>query len=257
MNTDFAFGIIIGFLFVCLVVLFCAVIIKLYIQKIKKYNAVLYEKEIAFQKTLNSTILETQEHILNSISQDLHDDAGQQLTVINFQLENFKLDWPAAAEELNSVSESVAHLSDTLRKVSHSLNHHWLSQNGLLHALEQEIVRLQKNKFIHIEYTTEPGPKSFKPEEQIVLFRIIQECLNNTLKHARASLVKISVHQKPHFCISIEDNGVGFELEPAKQKGIGLINCQNRASIIDYDLRIESRQNQGTRIILTEKNKSS
>lgn len=252
MNTNIAFGIIIGFLFICLIILFCIVIIKLYIQKIKKYNAVIYEKEITFQKTLNSALLESQEHLLNNISQDLHDDAGQQLTVINFQLEHFKLDWPDASAALNPVSESLAHLSDTLRKVSHSLNNQWLSQNGLIKAISQEVERIKKNKFIQIDYSEPAVEKVFKPEEQIVLFRIFQECLNNTFKHARASQISIQIHSKP-FIICIEDNGVGFDTSQIQSHGIGIANCQQRASVIDYHFEIQSQPNCGTKIVLSEK----
>ena len=60
MNEDIAIGIIISLLFISLVILFCAILIKLYIQKIKKYNAQIYENEINFQKTLKASILETQ-----------------------------------------------------------------------------------------------------------------------------------------------------------------------------------------------------
>ncbi len=218
----------------------------------------IYEKEITFQKTLNSTILETQEHILNRISRDLHDDAGQQLTVINFQLEHFKLDWPNAASELSPVSESLAHLSDTLRQVSHSLNNQWLSQNGLLGAIKQEVERLKKNKFIQVEFAENPIRKSFKPEEQIVLFRIFQECLNNTFKHARANQIFISISENPFFCLRIEDNGVGFDASKTHfSQGIGLANCKQRAAVIEYEFEIQSQINSGTKIMLREKTKQT
>lgn len=252
MNNNIAFGIIIGFLFTCLIVLFCIVIIKLYIQKIKKYNAVLYENEITFQKTLNSALLESQEHLLNNISQDIHDDAGQQLTVINFQLEHFKLDWPDASADLKPVSESLTNLADTLRKVSHSLNNQWLSQNGLIKAITQEVERIKKNKFIEINYVEPTSVKSFKPEEQIVLFRIFQECLNNTFKHARANQISIVISQNP-FSISIQDNGVGFDISQLNaSQGIGIANCQQRAKVINYHFDIQSQPNHGTQIILSE-----
>ena len=128
MLNDIALGIIISLLFISLVVVFCAVLIKLYIKKINEHN----QKEIQFQKTLNASILETQEQLLNSISQDLHDDAGQQLTVINFQLENLKLDINDIDNKLEAVSTSVAQLANSLRKISHSLNPNW--QIGRAHV---------------------------------------------------------------------------------------------------------------------------
>ena len=82
--SNITFGIVTILLFVTLIVLFCIILIKLYVRKIKNYTKVIYQKDIDFQKSLNETIIETQEQVLNNISQDLHDDAGQQLTYINF-----------------------------------------------------------------------------------------------------------------------------------------------------------------------------
>jgi glucose-6-phosphate-specific signal transduction histidine kinase len=85
-NFKIALGILLSIAFTCLIFLFCLALIKLYIKKIKEHN----QKELNFQKELNTTIIETQEQVLNNISQDLHDDAGQQLTYINLQLEYLK-----------------------------------------------------------------------------------------------------------------------------------------------------------------------
>ncbi|MBC8643822.1 hypothetical protein H9W95_06605 [Flavobacterium lindanitolerans] len=68
MLNNVAFGIIIGLLFVSLLILFCVVLVKLYIRKIKNYTEVIYQKDIDFQKTVNQTILETQEQVLQNIS---------------------------------------------------------------------------------------------------------------------------------------------------------------------------------------------
>jgi len=257
MTKNIAFGIIIGLLFISLVVLFCAILIKLYIQKIKKYNAVIYENEINFQKTLNASILETQEQLLTSVSQDLHDDAGQQLTVINFQLENLKLDHPVCENDLDPISESVAHLAQSLRHISHSLNNNWLTNNGLFEAINQETERLKKNKSIQVTLTIDDPEKQFQAEEQIVIFRIFQETINNILKHAKASKINIDITTKPLFKITIYDNGIGFNLSKMaeKPKSIGIQNCINRAKVIQYHFEIQSTPTGGTTAILEQKTK--
>src|SRR5690606_36362346 len=98
-----------------------------------------------FQKTLNAAIIETEEQVLNNISQDLHDDAGQQLTYINFQIENLRLDSTELGQLLAPVSESVAQLSRSIRRISHSLNNQLLTQQDLLKAITTEAERLQQN----------------------------------------------------------------------------------------------------------------
>lgn len=252
MLNDIAFGIIIGLLFVSIVILFCIVIIKLYIQKIKKHNQELYQKDIDFQKIINTTILETQEQLLKSVSDDLHDDAGQQLTVINFQLENLKLDFPD--NKLGLISESVTNLSTTLRQISHSLSSNWLHSNGLFGAIESEINRLQKNKNIHIKYTNNSDILVVTNDVQIVLYRIFQEIINNTFKHANASEIDISIQSNPKFELKITDNGVGFAYDKAisKTQSIGIANMLQRAKIINYSIVINSVSGNGTTTIVSE-----
>lgn len=249
MLKDIALGIIISLLFISLVVLFCAVLIKLYIQKIKEHN----QKELAFQKTLNSAILENQEQLLTSISQDLHDDAGQQLTVINFQLENLKLDHPDCEGSLSPISTSVSNLSQSLRQISHSLNNNWLIENGLTNAISAEIERIKNLKNLKVSFECQDSDaRKFSVEQQIVIFRIFQESTNNMLKHAKATSISITLKTLPLFEMIVIDNGIGFEAETKNPNSIGLENCRQRATAIGFAYSIESIPNQGTTITLIE-----
>lgn len=247
---DIAIGVVIAFLFVCLVVVFCAIIIKLYIKKIKEHN----QKEIAFQKAINDAILETQEQVLNNISQDLHDDAGQQLTYINFQLENLKLDSDELNTLLEPLSQSVGNLSNSIRDISHSLNNQLLLQQDLVKAITTEVERLQKNPKIKIILTQEESTKKeFTANEKIVIYRIFQEIINNTLKHAKAKQISVTIVTTPSFTMTIQDNGKGFDQKIVGNKqSLGLQNMSSRASIIKYQLIIQSEIGVGTTITLSE-----
>jgi signal transduction histidine kinase len=251
---EIAFGIIISLLFISLVIIFCIILIKIYVKKIKKYNKQLFENEINFQKILNTSILETQEQLLTSVSQDLHDDAGQQLTVINFQLENLKLDYPDKTNNLTPISKSVAKLSESLRQISHSLNPNWLEKNGLIDAIKSEVNRLKKNKLITVNLKIEIGEKNFINNEQIVLFRIFQEIINNCLKHSKATKIDINITTQKVFEMTIIDNGIGFDynLEKEKSHSLGLENIIKRAKIINYHADIFSEKNNGCKITITE-----
>lgn len=255
MLNNVAFGIIIGLLFVSLLILFCVVLVKLYIRKIKNYTEVIYQKDIDFQKTVNQTILETQEQVLQNISQDLHDDAGQQLTYINFQIENLKLDSPELNQTLQPLSESVGNLSQSIRNISHSLNSQMLLQQDLIKAIESEIIRLQKGSIpIHFDLKGE-SKRIFSTNEKIVIYRIFQEIMNNCFKHSKASLIEIRLKANPDFEMVISDNGKGFDYEKIKNSTatIGLQNIISRAAIIDYSVTIWSENGKGTKITLTEK----
>lgn len=251
---NIAFGIIIGFLFICVIILFSVLTIKLYINKVKSYTKMLFEKDLSFQKTLNDTIIETQEQTLNNIAQDLHDDAGQQLTYLNFQLENIKLDHPELIPELQPVSESLQGLSEAIRDISHSLSNQLLLQQSLLRAIEQEVTRLQKNNTIAIHYTLHgPIQQKYSNNETIVVYRIFQEVLNNIFKHSQASQVDIIVTTDPVFKLYISDNGKGFDYDEAKQKqSLGLKNMKQRAQAIGYHIYFTAVPNEGTTVELTK-----
>ncbi len=247
------FGIMTILIFVLIILLFCFIIIKLYIQKAKKHQQEIYQKNINFQKTINATILETQEQLLRSISDDLHDDAGQQLTVINFQLENLKLDFPA--NNLNSVSDSVTKLSQTIRQISHSLSSNWLDKNGLFGAIESEINRIQKNRTIQISFVNQSiENQKLSNDVQIVLYRIFQEIINNILKHAKASEIEILIKSDSNFEMQIKDNGIGFDSGETitNLNSLGLQNLVKRAEIIDYSIQFISEINQGCTVVVSE-----
>lgn len=243
-------GIIISIAFISLIILFCILLIQLYIKKIKEHN----QKELAFQKTLNTTIIETQEQVLNNISQDLHDDAGQQLTSINFQLENLKLDSPELQQLLEPVSKSVGQLSQSIRSISHSLNHQVILQDDFIKAIATEIKRLKKTKKTSFVFSYEElAVKLFSSDEKIVIYRIFQECINNCLKHSKATEIKIALQTKPEFEMVFSDNGIGFD--PQANLGrvsMGLANMKSRANAIGYELAVDSKMGKGTRITLRE-----
>ncbi|TPD69949.1 sensor histidine kinase [Flavobacterium microcysteis] len=254
MLNNVAFGIIIGLLFISLLILFCVVLVKLYIRKIKNYTEVIYQKDIDFQKTVNQTILETQEQVLQNISQDLHDDAGQQLTYINFQIENLKLDSPELNQTLQPLSQSVSNLSQSIRNISHSLNNQMLLQQDLVKAIESEIIRLQKSSIpIHFELKGK-DKRIFSTNEKIVIYRIFQEIMNNCFKHSKASQIEIRLRASPNFEMAISDNGKGFDYEKIKNSPttMGLQNIISRAAIIDYSVNIWSENEKGTKIRLSE-----
>ena len=251
MLNDIAIGIIISLLFISLVVVFCAALVNTYIKKINEHN----QKEIQFQKTLTATVIETQNQVLENISQDLHDDAGQQLTVINFQLEQLKLDLQDNGSKLAGVSKSVLELASSLRKISHSINPNWLENMGLINAIKAETERIHDHKHIKISTNCiDKVPLKIKKEAEIVLFRIFQETINNILKHAKASKIEINIKTNPKLKIEITDNGIGFNIENEQFKNaIGLQNCQNRAHLINFDYQISSEINKGTTVVLIEK----
>lgn len=253
MLDNIAFGIVTGILFVFLIVIFCVLLIKLYIRKIKNYTALLYQQDIDHQRSLNSAILETQEQLLRNIAQDLHDDAGQQLTYINFQLENLKLDSNQMTTLLQPVSASVRQLSDTIRGISHALNNQSLNRQDIVKALTLEIERLQKNPRVVFSFEVIGKPsKNLSIDEKVVIFRIFQEAVNNIFKHASATAVDVVLTFDPDLTLQITDNGKGFDRSlPHDEATLGMASMVSRAGIIGYGLDVKSEPGKGTTILLT------
>lgn len=250
MNDKIVFGILISLIFVCTIIVFCAFLIKLYIKKLRLHTAQLYQKDIDFQKALTQTVIETQEQVLQDISQDLHDDAGQQLTYINFQIEALRLDSAQNNATLEPLSEAVKKLSESIRNLSHSLSNQLLMSNDLVKAIASESERLNKTGRIAVSFTMPQNfDKVFDPNEKTVLYRIFQEAMNNILKHAQATFVKISMTGDP-FEMVISDDGKGFDASNAS--GLGVANMKQRADSIGYDIHIASVQGTGTIIRLQQ-----
>ena len=250
MTREIAIGIIICLLFITIVIIFSAIVIKLYIKKVKENNF----KEIEFQKTLNKAILETQEHVLENISQDLHDDIGQQLTFVNFQLEKIKLGTSDQLEDLNKLSESVSRVSGSVRDLSHSLNSNFLAQKNLQKAIGKEAERIKKYGNIHVSFQSFLTGYKFTNTEKIILYRIFQEVISNTLKHADATKIDIQLIEKTDFQLIIKDNGKGFLIDDATVKdSLGIINIRSRCEMIGCEFHLGSKINEGTEIIITKK----
>jgi len=253
-----AFGIIVVFLMICIIVLFMVAIIKLYISKIKSHNQVLHQKAIDQQKAITETIIETQENTLDIISNELHDDAGQQLTYINLQVEQFKIAHPKLQQELQPISESIGRLSDSVRDLSHTISHQKIKHANLIDSMINEVTRLNKLGVIKCRLDVSDGFKyQFSETERIILFRMFQEISNNVLKHSRAEIYNIKIQDRPAIQLSFKDNGCGFKYKTTEVTNTnGLINLKQRATLINYEFNIKAEANMGTEIILL-KNKTN
>lgn len=208
-----------------------------------------------FQQNLLSARLETQEQTFEHISQELHDNIGQQITALNFLLENQKIKHPVCKEDLDRASASLSQIAQQVQQLSHSLNNNWVAQHGLISSIKQELERLRANPVIDFEYTDHTETTlTLSTDKQIILFRVFQEILNNALKHSKASRITVSMENRSGFQLCITDNGKGFDVAQQMNtgKGMGLNNIVNRAQIIGFDCTISSQNNIGTSFLLKE-----
>jgi two-component system, NarL family, sensor kinase len=171
----------------------------------------------------------------------LHDGVGQIISAALLSLQQ--------PNNQNNTNENTAALLktgyDELRNISHQMIPNSLLKLGLSSALRELINRINSNKLqiiLEAEGLTVPIEKNV----ELVLYRVIQEAINNVIKHANASKLFIQlVNDEKNISITIEDNGIGFD-KATIETGIGLQNMQHRIQFLKGNLFIETAPNKGT-----------
>jgi PAS domain S-box-containing protein len=228
-------------------------------EQLKKATRERYQRQMAEQKIKSSLILEGQEKERRRISRDIHDGIGQMLTGLKFQLES--MDWSQydkSREKIGEIKALTTNIIKEVRRVSYNLAPSVLNDYGFISALNtmvQDLRNISKAS-ITLENITNFDARLDRKME-INIFRIIQESLNNALKHARAENILISIsHEENNLIIIIEDDGAGFAArkiivnEIGKMGGHGIFNMKERAGFLEAALDIESSPGKGTTVKL-------
>ena len=180
------------------------------------------------------TLLKVQEEERMRISRDLHDSVGQQLILLKNQ---------ANASKNEEIIKNVSATLDEVRSITRNLHPVVLSRLGLTAALEELIRKLDENTKVFFSTELENIDGIFKEDEELNLYRIIQEALNNIVKHANAASARLSIENaKGKILINIQDNGRGFIVEQEQQSGtsLGLKTLQERIAMLNGKVNIVS-----------------
>ena len=237
-------------LVVLLILFLLAVIIfVLFSVFMRRKNSLLREQieaEKRFEKAIAETQIEIREETLRNISWELHDNIGQLLTLAKIKAQNIE-----GGEEMLEVVETIGTGLNELRALSKSINPEALKGQSLIHSLEQEVARFNRLKFLSADYELIGDAVTIDPQAEIVLFRIVQEFITNTMKHSKAASLKVTVYFKADALEIIAlDDGVGFDSEKLIAKGIGLSNIDKRAELIGARVKISSIPGAGTQLKL-------
>lgn len=212
--------------------------------------------EINYQKELIKSIITTQEKERKRIAQDLHDDISSKLNVINLNA-NLLKDGDLSPEEYLIVNDSILEATDktleSARRIAHNLLPPILKKFGLKDAIEELADSFNNSRKIVIEYRLQYPKGYLKPGKELHFFRIVQELINNSVRHGKAknSTLEITCKNNNLFFTYI-DNGIGFDIIKGKHKrGLGLKNIESRAAMLKGNYIIESEPNKGFKLILT------
>jgi len=209
------------------------------------------EMQAAFEEQLQQARLEIQQQTLTYLAQEVHDNVGQILSLAKIQLSSFKEGDPVDFPLLHDARENVARSLQDLRSLARNLHAGQIRSFDIRKAVEEEVQRITRMGAISVSVTSEGAEHEIGDDKQLILFRIIQECLNNCLKHAGATSVNIGFSWYPNqLRVRVRDDGQGFDAETAlrRSSGLGLQNILNRARVTGGSGDIRSRPGEGTTV---------
>ena len=229
---------------IILLTIFTAYLIYRYrIAQLKRLNAA--------QESFSRQLIESQESERKRIAQELHDGLGQNLLVIkNRALLGLSVE--GKDEQLNEIQETVTDALSEVRTIAYNLRPLHLERLGLTSTIEEMVEQVEAASGIQISYDISKIDNLFTAENEINFYRIVQESLNNIVKHSKATKASVEVFRdNQQITLEIRDNGLGFESEKVKEKnGLGLNGIAERVKILKGTYLIESEINKGTRVLV-------
>jgi signal transduction histidine kinase len=210
--------------------------------------------QAAFDQELLKTQIEVQEETLNHISREIHDNITQVLSFVKLNLAlTGKLTEQDKAIKIKESRELIAQTIYDLRDLSKSLSFEHISAQGLVKTIQLEAERINKSGIIAVNFSVAGDEYSLGGQHELLLFRIFQESVNNTLKYANAKHLNISLqYSNQMFNLTVADDGDGFSTEIFEGKrGLGLKNIETRAALIGGTVSINSKPGSGCSIAVS------
>ncbi len=226
-----------------------------YQKRIMKQQLKLQQLELEHKEELLRNSINTLEKERKRIARDLHDNFGVSLSVVKLYLYDVlkKKSNPVLIDEsIGNTNELLDDIIEKLRHTAHHLLPPEFSKIGLIDSIEQLLEKIEQTEDIEIDFHYS-DKINFDFNTDLSIYRIVQECINNTLKHAHATLISINIYVlKDRAYIKIQDNGQGFDRKQLDNgKSMGLQNLENRARMIKADISIKSKKEKGTCVELS------
>lgn len=200
---------------------------------------------------LSRQLLKAQEEERRRISRELHDETGQALMVLRFQMEMLSAESQDESAK-SRIQESLDLLDRTiegLRRTIARLSPRVIEELGLIAGIRREAQLVTRHSDIEVHLDIPEEMRALDHDLQVALYRMAQEALHNVVKHSRATncTVKLSC-SGGRVTLVVEDDGVGFSPRKAQERGFGLTGMRERAAALGGLLKIRSEPDKGTRI---------
>lgn len=241
-----------------LVIILCGVIIYLTVLYRHKKNIMYAERRLQeqyFNEEFLKSRVEVQEATFTSVGTELHDNVGQLLSTAMMLVNMTERELGKASPALTTASETIDKAILELRSLSKSLNKDWIEQFDLEQNLEAEVIRLNTTGEIKVLVESAEEYIPLLPKQQFLLFRIVQEAIQNVVRHSGASLLTINISLKKNIVkgnsleIRLTDNGRGFDLA-AETAGLGMTHMRQRAKSLNASIQWLSNT-EGTVVIIS------
>ena len=237
---NFAIGLFIALLFVATLVVGVVLLMRAYTKRIMQEQEKLTQAKVEYQKSLLLNSVLAQEKERERIAKDLHDDLISKLTVLTYalQIENSKV------KPVDLLNETIK----IARRITHDLTPPLLEQTSLKDLVEDFVAPLSQSYKVNC-FFGHHQLRVMASNDKLQLFRIVQEVINNMLKHAKATEISIQLRITGSIvALTIKDNGIGFDTSQ-QPKGLGIKNIELRTQILKGHSKFKSQPGKGTTFI--------
>lgn len=208
------------------------------------------------KQELGLKIMEAQEQERKRISREIHDGPAQSLANLLVQSEIIDLSFregniAQALEEINNIRENIRQSLQEVRRIIYDLRPMALDDLGLIPTIKKHVSTISEYNKTEIELKILGRERRLKPDYEVAIFRLIQEGLQNAIKHANATLIKVLIELRDEqISIIIKDDGTGFDIEQKKEKSFGILGMRERVDILNGQFNIDSKIGSGTKVTI-------
>ena len=226
------------------------------IQKIFKYMKKVEQQKRDMEKILLNAIIQAEETERKRFAKDLHDGLGPILSTVKMSLSSLTKSEKEDQSKriLRNTDLAIDEAIKSIREITNNLSPHILNNFGLNKAMRNFINKINYSDTVKINFSSNFEDIRFDSNTEVVLYRVLCELINNTIKHAEAHLITISLEKMPGKIICLYgDNGIGFDtkiLKPVYYSGMGYSNMVTRINSLNGSFTLTSEKGQGTKAVI-------
>lgn len=204
-----------------------------------------------YNLNLMAARLEEQERAMGQISREIHDNVAQNIDVLQMNIQGLQDD-PSNAMALSNCFSLVELIGNDLRNISYSLNGDYVTAHGLGPVIKKELDYISSSRSMACELELKGKPQTLLPEQELLLYRIVQEAIHNSIKHSNAKKLVVSIKYNPeNLWMQVADNGRGFDKSSSRyMEGLGFKSMEHRANLLGTKVSVEATPGAGCAVSL-------